>query len=777
MPGWHNRLGNILAIIWGACLASSPAGADETVTLRNDLWKVEIQTGSLQVTAQPGGREEFKLSAAQTDLGTASKVEQSGDLLRWDLPAKHAAVSMQLRENDLVVRILSDRDGSFTWPIVRQSSVLEALIWPRWEGCYIPLSEAKWVDYLIRGEWNTLEGLSMPFWGLDCGDYILTYIITNPYNNRIRFTRENGQLAARFTHEFTPNDAQKEYGFLIRLSEGASPIEPAKQFRQSLIENGEFVSMEDKMKTVPKVARLLGAPHVYLWGDGLLTRHDIYRNQWAPFCRKFIEQGGAGGPSVGKRIKDLMDSTRWAEVVAISNADWPDNYTKGEVANALSGLLERPDFYDKASWEGIALPEDALRLLSRDRSALSTPELCRMNGLLLRAAYPDAMLEVENWGDGVSMKMLKQFEQAGFDRMRLCVDGWSGIEKRPEVVAQADKVGYLFGTYDSFHTIHDPSLRGTDATWETAQFDRELYDKGPIVGRDGKKLRGFKKSGYKLSPIAARPYVEKRVKHNMARAPFNYYFVDCDAYGEVYDDYSPLHPATQAEDAAARNSRLAWISDTYHAVIGSEGGSSYAAPVIHVAEGMFGPAFGWGDPDLRDKSSKYYLGAYYPPDRPKVFMQQAPLKEEYEYLYYDPRFRLPLYEVVFHDSVVTTHQWGNGSLKFKNVLDTVALTELLYQVPPLYHMNLEEFEKHRETMKKHYAFFSPLHREFGFSQMTDFAWLTPDRMVQRTVFGDQAELVANFKEQAFEYQGTAVPARSILARWTGAGKTEIFTAH
>ncbi|MFC1605221.1 glycoside hydrolase, partial [Planctomycetota bacterium] len=39
------------------------------------------------------------------------------------------------------------------------------------------------------------------------------------------------------------------------------------------------------------------------------------------------------------------------------------------------------------------------------------------------------------------------------------------------------------------------------------------------------------------------------------------------------------------------------------------------------------------------------------------------MKERYQYLYYDPQFRLPLYEVVFHDSVVTTHQWANGSLK------------------------------------------------------------------------------------------------------------------
>ena len=753
-------------------LTCSPT--DATV-LKNDLWAIDIEPDTLAVTAQPANRSAFDLSAAQRDLGPASEVKQEGNRLEWQLAQKSITVSVELDGNDLAVRIRSAKDGEFTWPLLRQSKPLRALIWPRWEGCYIPLDDARWADYLISEEWNTLEGLSMPFWGLDCGDYMLTCIINNPYNNKIVFGRENEQLTARFTHEFTPNNAVKEYGFLIRLSRTSSPVEPARQFREWLISSGKFVTMQEKMKKVPKAARLLGAPCVYLWGDGLLTRYDILPQQWKPFCRKIIEQSKAAEPSVGKRIKGLMDPAGWTQVVAITSAEWPDNYMKGEVANALSAVLERPDFYDKASWNGIALPEEAVRLEARDHSTLSVPEICRLNGLLLRAAYPDALLEVRDWGDGVSMKMLEQFKQAGFDRMRLCIGGWSGVEKRPEAAAEADRMGYLFGTYDSFHSIHNPKLRGTDATWETAQFDQKLYEEGPIVTRDGKRLGGFKGSGNTLSPIAAWPYVEKRVTGNMKRVPYNYYFVDCDAYGEVYDDYSPLHPSTQAQDAAARDARLAWISDTFHAVIGSEGGSSYAAPVIHLAEGMFGPAFGWGDPDLKDKASKYYLGGYYPPDGPKVFTAQVPLEEKYEYLYYDPRFRLPLYETVFHDSVVTTHQWANGSLKFTNALDTVALTELLYQVPPLYHMNLEEFAKHRETMKKHYAFFSPLHREIGFSQMTDFAWLTPDRLVQRTIFGNKVEMVANLSTQAFEYRGTAIPPRSILARWLDTGKTEVFT--
>jgi len=265
----------------------------------------------------------------------------------------------------------------------------------------------------------------------------------------------------------------------------------------------------------------------------------------------------------------------------------------------------------------------------------------------------------------------------------------------------------------------------------------------------------------------------------MAKVPYSYYFVDCDAFGEVYDDYSPLHPAGQADDAAARIDRLRWIGQTFRVPVGSEGGCYLFTGVIHVSEGVFGAMFGWGDSDMGDKNSKYYLGPYYPPEGPAVFFRQVPIKKEYELLHYDPRYRLPLYETVFHDSVVATSHWRNASLKFENIVDTVALTEALYMAVPMYHMNLDEFDKHGAVMKKHYEFFSPLHRELGFLRMTGFAWLSRDRLLQRTTFDDSVELIANYSTEARQNEGMAIPGRSVLAGWkqTGASRFYTPTAH
>ncbi|MHC4584687.1 MAG: glycoside hydrolase [Planctomycetota bacterium] len=751
------------------------ARADEMI-LSNEYWSVKVAPRTLEISAELPGGDKILLSKGQPDLGSVDIILITGSHVQWLLEAKGIKVEVRLDKRDLSVQFFSGNTGEFTWLVFQERANIKALIWPRWEGCYIPLDEPRWEKYLVEhGQWDTLEGLSMPFWGLDCGDFSLTYIITNPYNNVIDFSRTGDQLEARFSHEFTSVQSKKESGFLIRLGENNSPVEPAKQFRRWLQQQGEFVGMKEKVKKVPGAERLLGAPHVYLWGDAFFTRHCIPPRKWKSFCSKLVEQSKARRPSPSGRIKQLMEPERWAEVVTISNAQWPDKYTKGQVANELSRLLERRDFYNKACWPDVVLPVEAVEFLKKSLEELTTPELCRMNGLILRSDFEEFMIPVDNWGDGVSGRMLESFKEIGFDRMRLCVEGWEGIEKRPDLAKQADRMGYLFGTYDSFHSIHDPSLRGTDNTWTTAQFDRELFEKGPIVRKDGKKRGGFKGAGFKLSPIAARAHVEKRVRENMKNVPYSYYFVDCDAYGEVYDDYSPFHRASQADDVRARLDRLAWISDTFNVVVGSEGGSSYSAKVIHLAEGMFGPGFGWGDPDLKDRNSEFYLGHYYPPEGPKVFVKQVPMKEKYQYFYYDPRFRLPLYEIVFHDSIVTTHQWANSSLKYSNILDTVALTELLYMVPPLYHMNLDEFDRYRDIMKKHYDFFSPLHREFGFAQMTDFNWLSSDKKLQRAVFDGRMELIANYSQEPRGYRGIDIPGRSISARWLNGGKEKILT--
>ncbi len=536
-----------------------------------------------------------------------------------------------------------------------------------------------------------------------------------------------------------------------------------------MIQHGGFVSLKDKIHQTPEAAKLLGAAHVYLWGHELLTQADV--TDWKAFARQLQPQGDAPAASPATHIWSLMKPEAKGFVTNVVQAEWPDKYTKSQVAADLDRVLKLPGFYNEAAWRGVTVDPECAALLKSDPGKLSQADLCRRNAHLLAAAFPNLLAAPETWGNGTSPKMIRELAAAGFDRLWLGSDGWGGLVERPETVVAAKKAGYLIGPYDSYHSIHRP---GEPDTWETAQFGQALYDTGGIVKADGSKRRGFKQKGFLLSPSAARPFVEKRVSGLMAAFQANSWFIDCDGFGEYFDDYSDQHPATQESDMQSRISRMTWIRDTFGLVIGTEGCSAGVAPCIHFAHGVLTPVIGWGDPDLSNKQSKYYLGAYFPPEEPQVFFKPVPLKEEYRYIYFEPRFRLPLFQTVFHDSVIATHHWLFASLKTKDQARTVALLELLYQVPPLYHLNLPEFQKHKAQIKRHYEFFSPLHRETALLPLTGFQWLTPDGSVQRTTFGDRIELVANFGATDFQYGDTRLGPECIGVKRRASEKSQVF---
>ena len=752
----------------------------QNIRFSNDVWDIEIVPHSLAVNVYPAGTDiTVRASLGQTGFGPVTDFAHEGNGFSWKLPERSLTVHVESLRDSLTIEFIQDDPANdiqnFTWPVIENTESIHGYIFPFFEGSYVPKDDITWRDFLCnRGPINTTAGLSMPFWGLDLGERTLTYILTDPFNNKILFREtETSDLGMRVSHAFTPNWERKRYGVRLSLGE-ASPVEPAKQYRQWLIKNGEFVSFTEKIKKIPDAEKLLGAAHVYLWNGKLLSQYDV--TDWKAFATKLslgVDEGTVG--TVGKLIFSRLNTEAQEVVQDIARADYSSNYSRNIVCRALSEQLENPDFYNAPAWTEIPLGAEIEALVSRDVSTLSLSETYRRNCLLLYAAFHDTLRHPNEWGDGPSVRLLERFAESGLDRLWLGVDSWQDGFRHAAAVAKARELGYLIGPYDSYHSIHHPNEKDT---WETAQFDLSLYETGAIVNADGTKNRGFKKKGYHLSPLMAQPYVEDRVNSIVAQMPtdFNTWFIDCDAYGELFDDYSPSHPATQLDDMNARLARIAWIRDTHKVVVGSEGGAAYAAATIHFAHGMTVPVIGWGDPDMKEKTSPYYIGAYWPPEGPAVHIKQVPLKPNYLYHYYDPRFRLPLYQIVFHDSVVTTNHWGSGSLKFENAIETLALLELLYNVPPLYHLNIAEFSKHKAWIQRHYAFFSPLHRQIGGKSMTDFEWLTDNRQVQRTEFGDTVELLANFGTNPFEYEGIVIPGKSVVARWLDTGKVEAFSA-
>ncbi len=689
------------------------AAAGAPITLHDGAWTVTLDPATLAASAHHRDGRQATLSRPSLPTSQPEALTTTATEARWSLPQQKLEVTASLTEEGFRLAFRAAEPGSITWPVLGEETGLEACVLPHGEGFYAPIHESRWRAYLVdQSPFDMMEHLSMPMWGLRYPGLTVAYIAENPFDNQLQWQTRGPELWSTLTHRFQRNQPGKRHSVLVRFG-GDSPVEAALLFRQWFSRHYQFMSYQEKIRALPDAEKLLGAAHLYLWWlNTPLTDEDV--TNWPQLARAL-----QADPSLFPRL---------------------DSDTQAAAREAVAKKFVAP-YQKRAILMGLATIDE-----SQIESALG------------RYLTPR-----ERWGSHGPPQLIRRLRQAGFDRLLLGVDDSEAqyLRKRPEALQLAREYGYLFAPYDSYHSMHSPSEK---ETWGTAQFGQELYDTGGIVKEDGTPSRGFKGKGLHLSSLAAKPYVTKRVESILRDAPFNSWFVDCDATGELFDNYSAAFPQTKEQDMDARLERMRWLRDQKHLVVGSEEGAWYAAPVIHFGHGMTTPLFGWKDPLLRDPKSKYFLGKYYPPGAPAAFFKSVELPENYRALYFDPRYRLPLFETAFHDALITTSRWEQPETKFSNVTETRKLLELLYGVPPLYDLNLAQFDSIVPGMKAHYKFFSPLHREIGALPLTSFEWLSADRLLQRAVFGGKVEILANFGDS----EAQSIPPRSVVVKRPGA---------
>lgn len=428
--------------------------------------------------------------------------------------------------------------------------------------------------------------------------------------------------------------------------------------------------------------------------------------------------------------------------------------------------------YEIEIWPGGASPispaiEYRLRLiakgqyLSLDQKIKENPEVEKLLGAIHAYVF----------GDGRTLEFLPELEHLGIDRL------WLGYDQDPRrdkflvdkrYISEARRLGYLIGPYDSFANIQDPnSADASSAIW-----DSELYKTGCIVNERGEIRKGYGDRGCELSSEAlelAEPrkhYIENRVARH-ARSGINSYFLDVDAFGELFDDYSQAHPMTPTIDRLNRLRRLRYISETRKLVLGSEGGAAWSAPILDFAHGAEAVS---NDTLWALQKDKKRYGGWWPPERPAIFFKPVTAGEDFRKARYDPAYRLPLYQAVFHGAVVTTDRWETPLLKFTGLGKVRTLLESLYDVPSMWSLDLRELRENRRPFISLYRFFSPIHRRIGDKPLSDFEWMMPDRMIQRTRFGDEVELTANFGREQYQ----AVPPMCIEARWLKDGRRQLY---
>jgi hypothetical protein len=130
------------------------------------------------------------------------------------------------------------------------------------------------------------------------------------------------------------------------------------------------------------------------------------------------------------------------------------------------------------------------------------------------------------------------------------------------------------------------------------------------------------------------------------------------------------------------------------------------------------------------------------------------------------RYRLPLWELVYHDCCVAQWYWGDYNNKLPAIWHKRDQFNALYGVPPMFMFRAKLWREQKERFVQSYKASAAVTRATARSEMIGHRFLAPDRSVQETEFANGVIVRVNFGNQPFRGEGLELEPGVILV--TGA---------
>ncbi|HYW78415.1 MAG TPA: glycoside hydrolase, partial [Thermoguttaceae bacterium] len=328
----------------------------------------------------------------------------------------------------------------------------------------------------------------------------------------------------------------------------------------------------------------------------------------------------------------------------------------------------------------------------------------------------------------------RRLQALGIERIQ-----WSH-RSEPEAIRQMNAMGVLTSRYDIFQDTMNPAifpkLSGIHSDWTTEAWPKDLMREADGDWVKGWPVRGKDGQMYPCGVLCDRQavdYARRRVPEELKTHPYGSRFIDTTTASPWRECYDENHPMTRSESRHWKMQLLRVISEECHLVTGSETGHEAAVPYVHYFEGMLS------------------LGPYRVPDAGRRMIEPWDEVPERVAKFQTGHFyRLPLWELVYHDCVVAGWYWGDYNNKLPSLWDRRDLFNALYGTPPMFMFNTSIFQKNQDRFVASYKTATPVARATGYSEMLSHCWLTPDHAVQQTRFANGVTVTVNFGSQPYE---------------------------
>ena len=329
---------------------------------------------------------------------------------------------------------------------------------------------------------------------------------------------------------------------------------------------------------------------------------------------------------------------------------------------------------------------------------------------------------VWNW-DVDKVDLCREIKAAGMQHVL-----WSNGGNREEIEA-INKLGFLTSRYDIYQDVW-PSTAPDYLHKQGWPDDLVLLPTGDwmkgwadiATNKDGTKTTY---QGGVINSARGLARAKHEIPVDLKNTPYECRFLDTTTASPWREDYNPNHPLTRSQDRANKMALLAFCSRDMKLVTGSETGIDTAVPYVDYFEGMM-------------SLSRYRLedaGRNMPPP-------EAPTPEILKFMV-GPKYRIPLWELVYHDCVVAYWYWGDYNNKIPDVWRQRDLLNILYGTPPMYMFDRSTWSRDRDKFILSYRQIAPVARRLGYDEMLSHSFLSNDHALQETRWKSGATVIVN----------------------------------
>lgn len=341
------------------------------------------------------------------------------------------------------------------------------------------------------------------------------------------------------------------------------------------------------------------------------------------------------------------------------------------------------------------------------------------------------------WGDA-SVAFARAAKAAGVEKMII-----HGRCKDPHDMKTIDGLGYLTSEYDNYTDVV-PLEHGREVDSSHDRIPQRV-----VLNADGSRMTAWltfdKKTQYmKRCPIFWLTTARQVIPKALQEYPFLGRFIDVTTAERLYECHDPNHPLTNTQKRICGQLLLGFVKSC-GLVVGGEHGIWWAVPHEDYIEGMMsGNRFAWPAGHLiRPKTRQDEFGP--------IGSNTTSDWEIYDKWSLGHEWRAPLWELVFHDCVVSTWYWGDSSdflldADPEYTLKKDAFNVLYGTIPLLWASKEGAWTRSRESFLRTYRNTCKLHEVVAGTELLTHKYLTQDHDVQYTRFSDGTRCIANFGE-------------------------------